>query len=309
MFDSLADVPALSLVDGFEGTYFKRVVRIRYCPDEMLTLWIRALKGQKKDFPETEEQFYDLYEAQRWGELLLYRSAIKLLAAASALKEEKRRTKMAVHILDWVSRLAEELDEGSQQKLEDMWERKCDPAHLIRAASKGDLEFIKHTTRITPESPRINMSYLCTNAAARGGHKATFDWLIKEGVECMWGEESKRMDVRLKAAEGGSVEVMQYIKEECPNQQDLSGWPVECCSAAEGARKFDALRWLRSSTPPCPWGPSSESDPPNSAEEEMSLPLQAVETRLFEVTLAEALAEENGKELPMPPDGIAASVR
>uniref|UniRef100_A0A0G4HMJ3 Uncharacterized protein n=1 Tax=Chromera velia CCMP2878 TaxID=1169474 RepID=A0A0G4HMJ3_9ALVE len=215
--------------------------------------------------------------------------AQRLLSAASAAKANNAEIGGA--ILEWFSGPISLLGSDAREHLFNCWKGHYDPDHLVRAAARGDTDFLEKTSKITPDGPTAKMSFLCTNAAARGDHIDTFAWLLEHEVGYMTGAFAYE-DVRLEAAEAGSLGILKWLRED---GWELQQWPWRTCKLSEDEGHFETLRFLRSADPACPWGGNEWS--PAAGFEPADLP---VEVRLFEVDLAEALSED-GKELPLPP--------
>jgi hypothetical protein len=113
-------------------------------------------------------------------------------------------------------------------------------------------------------------------AAARGGHLASLEWMRAQDPPCPWGEITCTA-----VARAGNLEVLQWLRAQsppCPWSVDAfaaaasaghlhlvqwMGTKGACpggravCEAAAAGGHLDVLQWLRAQTAPCPWGPET----------------------------------------------------
>uniref|UniRef100_A0A0G4HCQ3 Uncharacterized protein n=1 Tax=Chromera velia CCMP2878 TaxID=1169474 RepID=A0A0G4HCQ3_9ALVE len=309
ILDFLVDLPLSSLLEAVErGDLGEWLPRGLKKADQRL--WVWALKGETAEIlrapvPKVKrsmrKQKFDKTATEKAQAKLVVSTATKLLSAASVAKENN--TQIATAILTWVSNAIAQMGEVGKQQVALLWAEEINPDHLIRGAFRGDVEFLRETVKITPAGPLAEWSVLVTNAAARGDNVETFEYLLENECSVAWGAFVGE-DVRVEAAEAGSLDILRFIKarENAGDpEQALPGFSAGCwmvCRAAADAGHFHVLRWLRSCEPPCPWGMGDADG--------TDIPLPV---RLFEVDLAEALAKDEHGELPLPPPEIANSVK
>jgi len=112
-------------------------------------------------------------------------------------------------------------------------------AACAAAASGGHLQMLQWLRAQSPPCPWN--SHTCWEAAQRG-HLHVLQWVRAQEPPCPWD------DNLLEAAIfGEQVHVMAYLAEQ--------GHAVaaEACDEAVRYGRLEALKWLRSRKPPCPW--------------------------------------------------------